>query len=128
MRLSQIYKVKGSKETVKPRLQGDLNRWHDDDSITDIYIGKTSAAGNTTEDVYDAMEQRIDDVKDLIGTTDMEWLYVTESSKFINDIEKDMIKYSQGKADGKNRNERAGGGGNLTTKKYKVLYVALTIK
>ena len=66
VRLSQIYMVTGSKETVKSRLRGNLDRWHDDDSITDIYIGKTSAARNTTEDVYDAMNQRIDDVKDLI--------------------------------------------------------------
>ena len=127
VRLSQIYMVTGSKETVKSRLRGNLDRWHDDDSITDIYIGKTSAARNTTEDVYDAMNQRIDDVKDLIGTTDMKWLYVTENLKFINDIEKAMIEYSQGKADGKNRIVRAGGGGNLTTRRYKVLYVALTI-
>ena len=97
-------------------------------SQTYSYIGKTSAPSNSTDAAYKAMDTRYDNTKEEIGITNMKLQYITTSDRYINNVERGVIEYSN-KLDehhntDKTANDRAGGGGAPTNQPYKMLYVA----
>lgn len=125
---TKIYKTTGSVNEVIKRIQANLYKWHNDDRIRKVYVGKTSATSSSRDDVRKAMDARYDSYKAEMGITEMKLLYTTSSERNINKVEKATIEYndSQGK---KSINIRAGGGGRRTDRKEcYVLYAALKQK
>ena len=124
MSLDEI--TSGTWKEQSKRVEADLRIWHDKPCIKAIYIGKTSAARNTVDAAYDAMEARAHDhiLNNFMEITHMKLLYITSSPDRINEAEKKMIAYNK-ELSQKCLSIRDGAGGNTSTQSHHVLYAAL---
>ena len=124
VRLSKSTKVsaKSDKAAIK-RVKEDLRKLDSRPDTSKIYIGKTSAPTGSVSAAYKAMKTRVDETKDKMGITDMKLQYITTSDRYINNAEKELIKYND-KRTKKAANQRGGGGGAPTDQPHNVLYTA----